>query len=62
MDFFILLHADDNDNQSNLSHWKHAKFDLELLDDDKCLSDFQFSNRISFIRDMFLDFRIPSKH
>ena len=39
--FFILLHAEDNNNWSNFLDWKPALFGLELVDKEKCLSDFQ---------------------
>ena len=57
--FFILLHAEHNNNWPNLSYRKYVRFDLELLDGNKCLLDFQFTNRIPLNRGMFLDFHIP---
>ena len=37
---FILLHAEDNNNLQNFLYWKYARFYLETLDDDECLSFF----------------------
>lgn len=37
-DIFISLLAEDSNNRSNIPHWKHARFDLKLLDNEKHLS------------------------
>lgn len=42
--FLILLQAKDN-NWPNLKYWKYPRFDLKRLDEEGCLSDFQFTNQ-----------------
>ena len=37
---FILLQAEDNNNWQNFLCWKYARFYLEMLDDNECLSFF----------------------
>lgn len=44
-DILISLHAEYGNKQSNIPHWKHAKFGLELLDVEKYMSDFRFTKQ-----------------
>ena len=47
--FLKLLHAEDNNNQTNFPYWKYGRFDLELLNEEECLTDFRF-NKLDTIR------------
>ena len=47
---FILLQAEDNNNWQNFLCWKYARFYLEMLDDNECLSFFQFIKQDIIIR------------
>ena len=38
---FTLLQAEHDNNRTNFPYWKYARFDLELLDAEKRLSDLQ---------------------
>ena len=44
-EFFLLLHAEDNNNRQNFPYWKYSRFALQLLHHDKCLSDFRLTKK-----------------
>ena len=53
-EFFILLHAEDNNKKTDIPYWKNAKIDLELLDDNLCFSYFWFTKQdISCLHHVF---------
>ena len=54
VNFFILLHAQKNNNRSNFSYWKYSRFDLVLLDHEVCFSYCRFTKQnISYFCHVF---------
>ena len=54
VNFFLLLHAQKNNNQSNFSYWKYSRFDSVLLDDEVCFSYSRFTKKnISYFCHVF---------
>ena len=43
--FFMKFYKEDNNNRRSFPYWKHARFDLELLDGKECLLDFWFTKK-----------------